>query len=100
MLRGSAAGGAVAVWDADAEREGDVIFAGAKLRPGAFRFLLAERAGHTEATVALCVAAGLPAVGVCCEAMNRDGTMADPPTSNWPRCAGAVPVMIAQRPAR
>jgi 3,4-dihydroxy 2-butanone 4-phosphate synthase/3,4-dihydroxy 2-butanone 4-phosphate synthase/GTP cyclohydrolase II len=43
-------------------------------RPG----LLRERAGHTEATVALCVAAGLPSVGVCCEVMNRDGTMAGP----------------------
>ncbi len=158
-----AAGGAVAVWDPDAENEGDVIFGGASLRPAAFRFLLtevcghptvpcapevldrleigpvpgpgdrhgtafavpvdlaagtgtgvsaaeraavvrrlanpsavpsdflrpghvhplrarpgllAERAGHTEATVALCLAAGLPPVGVCCELMNRDGTMA------------------------
>jgi riboflavin synthase alpha subunit len=43
-------------------------------RPG----LLAERAGHTEATVALCRAAGLPPVGVCCEVMNPDGTMAGP----------------------
>jgi 3,4-dihydroxy 2-butanone 4-phosphate synthase len=41
-------------------------------RPG----LLAERAGHTEATVALCLAARLPPVGVCCEIMNADGTMA------------------------
>ncbi|WP_443060600.1 3,4-dihydroxy-2-butanone-4-phosphate synthase [Streptomyces sp. NBC_00448] len=41
-------------------------------RPGG----LAERAGHTEATVALCTAAGLPPVGVCCEVMNHDGTMA------------------------
>jgi 3,4-dihydroxy 2-butanone 4-phosphate synthase len=41
-------------------------------RPG----LLAERTGHTEATVALCVAAALPPVGVCCELMNADGTMA------------------------
>jgi len=41
-------------------------------RPG----LLRERCGHTEATVALCHAAGLPTVGVCCEVMNRDGTMA------------------------
>jgi len=39
--------------------------------------LLDERTGHTEATVALCVAAGLPPVGVCCELMNPDGTMAD-----------------------
>jgi 3,4-dihydroxy 2-butanone 4-phosphate synthase len=163
VLSRFAAGGAVAVWDPDAENEGDVIFAGARLRPEAFRFLLtevcghptvpcaptvldrldigpmpgpgdrqgtafhipvdlaagagtgvsaaeraavvrrlanpsavpadflrpghvyplrarpgllAERAGHTEATVALCLAAGLPPVGVCCEVMNHDGTMA------------------------
>ena len=43
-------------------------------RPG----LLAERGGHTEATVALCQAAGLPPVGVCCEIMNPDGVMAGP----------------------
>lgn len=41
-------------------------------RPG----LLAERAGHTECTVALCMAAGLPPVGVCCEVMGPDGVMA------------------------
>lgn len=158
-----AAGGAVLIWDPDREAEGDVVFAGARLRPQAFTFLLtqvcghptvpcapevlerldigpvpgpgdrhgtrphvpvdlaagtgtgvsaaeraatvrrlahpdaapedflrpghvfplaarpgglAERAGHTEATVALCVAAGLAPVGVCCEVMNPDGTMA------------------------
>jgi 3,4-dihydroxy 2-butanone 4-phosphate synthase len=163
VLSQLAAGGGVVVWDPDHESEGDVIFAGAALRPGAFRFLLTEvcghptvpcagavldrleigqipgagdrrgtafaipvdlassagtgvsaadrsavvrrlahpaavpgdflrpghvyplrardgllteRAGHTEATVALCAAAGLPPVGVCCEVMNRDGTMA------------------------
>ncbi|MCF6472042.1 3,4-dihydroxy-2-butanone 4-phosphate synthase, partial [Nonomuraea sp. MG754425] len=157
------AGGAVLVWDPDRETEGDVIFAGARLRPDAFTFmltqccghptvpcagevlerleiapmpgegdrhgtrphvpvdlaegtgtgvsaaeraatvrrlaspearpgdflrpghvfplmarpgLLPERAGHTEATVALCVAAGLPPVGVCCEIMKPDGVMA------------------------
>lgn len=160
-----AAGGGVAVWDPDAESEGDVIFAGERIRPGAFRFmltevfghptvpcapevldrldiaptpgggdrqgtafhipvdlasapgtgvstaeraatvrrlaspaavpgdfvmpghvhplrarpgLLAERCGHTEATVALCQAAGLAPVGVCTEVMNADGTMAGP----------------------
>jgi 3,4-dihydroxy 2-butanone 4-phosphate synthase/3,4-dihydroxy 2-butanone 4-phosphate synthase/GTP cyclohydrolase II len=160
-----AAGGGVMVWDPDREAEGDVIFAGAMIRPQAFAFLLtrccghptvpcaaevlqrleippipgegdrhgtrphvpvdlaagtgtgvsaaeraatvrrlaspdarpgdflrpghvfplaarpgrlAERAGHTEATVALCAAAGLPPVGVCCEVMNPDGTMAGP----------------------
>ena len=41
-------------------------------RPG----LLAERQGHTEATVALCVAARLAPVGVCCEVMRPDGVMA------------------------
>lgn len=160
-----AAGGGVMVWDPDREVEGDVIFAGAAIRPHAFTFLLtqacghttvpcapgvldrleippvpgdgdrhgtrphvpvdlaaatgtgvsaaeraatvrrlaspdaepadflrpghvfplaarpgllAERAGHTEATVALCLAAGLPPVGVCCEVMNPDGSMAGP----------------------
>lgn len=160
-----AAGGGVMVWDPDREAEGDVIFAGAGIRPQAFAFLLtrccghptvpcaaevlqrleiapipgegdrhgtrphvpvdlaagtgtgvsaaeraatvrrlaspdarpgdflrpghvfplaarpgllAERAGHTEATVALCAAAGLAPVGVCCEVMNPDGTMAGP----------------------
>ncbi|MCO5992246.1 3,4-dihydroxy-2-butanone-4-phosphate synthase [Actinoallomurus rhizosphaericola] len=34
------------------------------------------RAGHTEATVALCVAARPPPAGVCCEVMNPDGTIA------------------------
>ncbi|MGP4097138.1 riboflavin synthase [Nonomuraea sp. KM90] len=158
-----AAGGAVMVWDPDREAEGDVIFAGADLRPAAFTFLLTEvygypcvpcapeilerleipalagngdrqgtafhtpvdlaagtgtgvsaaeraatvrhlahpqsrpadfaspghviplaarpgllreRAGHTESTVAMCLASGLPPVGVCCEVMKRDGTMA------------------------
>jgi 3,4-dihydroxy 2-butanone 4-phosphate synthase/3,4-dihydroxy 2-butanone 4-phosphate synthase/GTP cyclohydrolase II len=158
-----AAGGGVMVWDPDREVEGDVIFAGAVIRPEAFAFLLtrccghstvpcasevlerleipampgdgdrhgtrphvpvdladaigtgvsaaeraatvrrladpgarpadflrpghvfplaarpgllAERGGHTESTVAMCLAAGLPPVGVCCEVMNPDGTMA------------------------
>jgi 3,4-dihydroxy 2-butanone 4-phosphate synthase len=39
---------------------------------------LRERAGHTEATVALCRAADLPPVGVCCEVMHPDGHMAGP----------------------
>lgn len=38
--------------------------------------LLDERRGHTEATVALCLAGGLPPVGVCGEVMNADGAMA------------------------
>ena len=35
-----------------------------------------ERAGHTEATVDLLKLAGLPPVGVICEVLNEDGTMA------------------------
>ena len=35
-----------------------------------------RRAGHTEATVDLCVMAGLQPVGVLCEVMDEDGTMA------------------------
>lgn len=37
---------------------------------------LAERAGHTEASLALCESAGLPTVAVICEIMGPDGTMA------------------------
>jgi 3,4-dihydroxy 2-butanone 4-phosphate synthase/3,4-dihydroxy 2-butanone 4-phosphate synthase/GTP cyclohydrolase II len=54
----------------DFSRPGHVIPLAAKAG------LLAERTGHTEATVALCAAAGLAPVGVCCELMNPDGTMA------------------------
>jgi 3,4-dihydroxy 2-butanone 4-phosphate synthase len=158
-----AAGGAVVVWDPVREGEGDVIFAGARLRPESVVFLLtracahttipcdaerlarleipampgpgdrhgtamhtsvdlaagtgtgvsaaeraatirrlaspaarpadflrpghvfplaarpggfAERAGHTEAAVELCRAAGLPTVAAICEVMNPDGAMA------------------------
>lgn len=35
-----------------------------------------ERQGHTEATVDLARLAGLKPVGLCCEIMNEDGTMA------------------------
>lgn len=35
-----------------------------------------ERVGHTEATVDLCRLAGLKEIGVCCEIVNADGTMA------------------------
>jgi 3,4-dihydroxy 2-butanone 4-phosphate synthase/GTP cyclohydrolase II len=40
-------------------------------RPGG----VLKRAGHTEATVDLMVAAGLHPCGLCCEIMNDDGTM-------------------------
>ena len=35
-----------------------------------------KRAGHTEATIDLCRLAGLKEVGLCCEIMKDDGTMA------------------------
>ena len=41
-------------------------------RPGG----VIERKGHTEATVDLCRIAGLKPVGLCCEIMKDDGTMA------------------------
>jgi len=40
-------------------------------RPGGLK----ERAGHTEASLALCAAAALPTVAVICEVMSGDGTM-------------------------
>ena len=42
-----ASGGAVVVWDPAREGEGDVVFAGAALRPQAFVFLLTQACGHT-----------------------------------------------------
>lgn len=38
-----------------------------------------RRAGHTEATVDLALLAGLPPIGVLCELMNDDGTVARTP---------------------
>jgi len=43
-----------------------------RARPGG----VLQRAGHTEATVDMAVLAGCRPVGVCCEIMNDDGTMA------------------------
>ncbi|WP_455057238.1 bifunctional 3,4-dihydroxy-2-butanone-4-phosphate synthase/GTP cyclohydrolase II [Jutongia sp.] len=54
-------------------------------RPGHMFPLLAkkggvlERNGHTETTVDLCRLAGLKPVGLCCEIMKEDGTMARKP---------------------
>lgn len=51
-------------------------------RPGHVIPLMAEpggvlkRSGHTEATVDLCVLAGLQPIGVLCEILDEDGTMA------------------------
>jgi 3,4-dihydroxy 2-butanone 4-phosphate synthase/3,4-dihydroxy 2-butanone 4-phosphate synthase/GTP cyclohydrolase II len=36
---------------------------------------LSERLGHTEASLALCAAAGLPTVAAICEVMGPDGLM-------------------------
>ena len=55
------------------------------VRPGHLFPLMAreggvlQRAGHTEATVDLCRMAGLAPVGVICEIINDDGTMARRP---------------------
>jgi 3,4-dihydroxy 2-butanone 4-phosphate synthase/3,4-dihydroxy 2-butanone 4-phosphate synthase/GTP cyclohydrolase II len=57
-------------------RPGDFLRPGHVFPLGARDGGLRERAGHTEATVELCRAAKLPAVGVCCEIMNPDGVMA------------------------
>jgi len=163
VLTQLAAGGGVVIWDPAREGEADVMFAGARIRPEAIRFLLtevcghttvpcdrarldrleipamtgggdrhgtaphvpvdlasssgtgvsafdraatirrladpaaiaadflrpghvfplgsrpggiAERAGHTEASIALCEAAGLPTVAAICEIMGPDGAMA------------------------
>ncbi len=43
-----------------------------RARPGG----VLKRAGHTEATVDLCRLAGLKEMGLCCEIMRDDGTMA------------------------
>ena len=43
-----------------------------RARPGG----VLQRSGHTEATVDLAVLAGCRPVGICCEIMNDDGTMA------------------------
>jgi riboflavin synthase alpha subunit len=51
LLSAFAAGGAVVVWEPHTEGEGDVIFAGAKLRPAAFTFLLTEACGHSTVPV-------------------------------------------------
>ncbi len=58
---------------ADFARPGHVF----PLRPRRGGVLI--RAGHTEASVDLCALAGLAPVGVLCELMNDDGTMARRP---------------------
>lgn len=62
-------------------------------RPGG----LAERAGHTEASLALCAAAGLPTVAAICEVMGPDGHMLTGPAVERFALAWSLPlVSIAQ----
>lgn len=59
-------------------RPSDFVSPGHVFPLGADASGLRARAGHTEATVQLCRAAGLSPVGVCCEIMSPDGHMAGP----------------------
>lgn len=58
-------------------------------RPGG----LAERRGHTEASLALCEAAGLPTVAVICEAMGPDGHMLTGPDAERFALAWSLPLI-------
>jgi 3,4-dihydroxy 2-butanone 4-phosphate synthase len=58
-------------------------------RPGG----LAERAGHTEASLALCAAAGLPAVAAICEVMGPDGHMLTGPAVERFALAWSLPLI-------
>ena len=58
-------------------------------RPGG----LAVRRGHTEASLALCEAAGLPAVAVICEAMGPDGHMLTGPAVERFALARSLPLI-------
>jgi 3,4-dihydroxy 2-butanone 4-phosphate synthase/3,4-dihydroxy 2-butanone 4-phosphate synthase/GTP cyclohydrolase II len=63
-----AAGGCVVVWDPTREGEGDVIAAGAELKPETFAFLLTQVFGHTTVP---CDRARLERLGI--PAMQGDG---------------------------
>ena len=55
-----------------------------------------KRAGHTEATVDLCRLAGLKEVGLCCEIMKEDGTMARlGDVASFASCHGLKMISIA-----
>jgi 3,4-dihydroxy 2-butanone 4-phosphate synthase len=58
-------------------------------RPGG----LAERAGHTEASLALCAAAGLPTVAAICEVMGPDGHMLNGPAVERFALASSLPLI-------
>jgi 3,4-dihydroxy 2-butanone 4-phosphate synthase len=54
---------------------------------------LAERAGHTEASLALCAAAGLPTVAAICEVMGPDGHMLSGPAVERFALAWSLPLI-------
>lgn len=58
-------------------------------RPGG----LAERAGHTEASLALCAAAGLPTVAAICEVIGPDGHMLTGPAVERFALAWSLPLI-------
>src|SRR5205085_42511 len=71
----------IVVDDADRENEGDLIIAAQLVTPEAVNFMakqggVLQRAGHTEATVDLVKLAGCRPIGVICEIMSEDGSMA------------------------
>ncbi|HMV79277.1 MAG TPA: bifunctional 3,4-dihydroxy-2-butanone-4-phosphate synthase/GTP cyclohydrolase II [Leptospiraceae bacterium] len=60
----------------DKSRPDDLVRPGHLFPLEAVKGGVLRRAGHTEASVDLCVLAGLKPAGVICEIMNEDGTMA------------------------
>ena len=54
---------------------------------------LAGRAGHTEASLALCAAAGLPTVAAICEVMGPDGHMLNGPAVERFALAWSLPLI-------
>src|ERR1700722_1640443 len=82
VLAHLSAGGGVAVWDPDHETEGDVIFAGARLRPDSFRFLLTRVCGH-------------PTVPCSADVLDRLEIGQIPGPGDRRRTAFAIPVDLA-----
>lgn len=73
------------------------------VRPGHLFPLIAreggvlQRAGHTEATVDLCRLAGLEPVGIICEIVNDDGTMARQPELQQFAAAHALKIITVKQ---
>jgi len=82
VLRQLAAGGGVIVWDPETEGEGDVIFAGARLRPESFTFLLTR----------VC---GFPAVPCAPEVLRRLEIAPMPGEGDRQGTAWSIPVDLA-----